>query len=92
MLYCNACESEVERLSLIKTVDLDTGISRYQQVCGKCLSLDIVEARACLRCGGINKRRSSFICKRCKEELKRKLEDFLKKYTVEEQEAMLEDI
>lgn len=90
-VYCKKCKLffAAEELKESWSTDLDTWTYEIKRVCPLCGGEHIILAKNCLRC------KEDFVgkgalCIKCIKELKEELEEFLKKYSIEEQEAMLE--
>ena len=88
--FCEDCRNffSEDEMKSIRLVDFETGFQRVSKCCPHCRSDYVRRVMKCLRCGEFFFS-AEYICPKCVKKLKAELEKFLKKYTVEEQEAML---
>ena len=89
-IYCNSCNNifPVECLKKKVFVDGETHFCQRQFCCPFCFSKNLSPIKICKRCGEIFTGDELF-CKECIGTLKKEFFEFLKKYSVDEQEVML---
>ncbi len=89
MVRCENCLNffEVEDLGYTFVADESNGYSNLKRRCPKCRSVEFVDAKRCPRCGKNHVDDCDF-CENCQTELKNELQNFLNKYSPEEQEVM----
>ncbi len=91
MLYCDNCRSFFKKPQLKLYTDNDAFISKWIEVCPRCKDPDFLSAFICKRCGKLYIEKGRF-CPECLKELNGIINDFLNKFTIDEQEAMLDGL
>ncbi len=87
-VYCKKCKLFFEEPLEKCSTDLDLMAYEIKKVCPLCEGEHIFSAKVCIRCNEDFVGKGS-LCDACIKALKEELENFLKKYSIEEQEAML---
>lgn len=89
MVRCEKCLKffEVDELLPCYLVDPETDYPELKDMCPDCGGIEFSNARRCPRCKELHVEDYD-ICENCVQELKAELENFLKKYSEDEQEAM----
>ena len=92
MYKCRKCESFFEETELEFYTDLDTCFNGVKHTCPFCGSDDFCETRKCASCGEEfgEDDLDGEICNECKARLQAEARNFIKKYNIAEQEAILE--
>lgn len=89
-VYCKRCKLFFDEALEVCSTDLDLWAYEIKKVCPLCKSEHVIYAKVCSRCNGDFLGKGS-LCPNCIKALREELEEFLKKYSIEEQEAMLEE-
>lgn len=89
-IFCQNCNNlfPFEHLKKKLLVDAETHFCQRQFSCPFCFSRNLIPLKICKKCGSVYSGEEVF-CKDCIKKLKKEFFEFLKKYSVDEQEVML---
>lgn len=92
MFYCEDCDRFFEETKMMLKVEDDIGYQQYIEVCPFCHNDYLQETEICARCGKDVAREDidDGMCKECLDELRSEALEFIKKYSTQEQEIIID--